>query len=55
MIAKGCEIAKGAIYKANLDMKGFHQEAMRVLLDSQLRCITKVEIAKGTVTSRTLK
>ena len=39
-----------AIYKANLDMKGFHQEAVRVvLLDSQLRCITKVEIAKGTV------
>ena len=29
-------------------MKGFHQEAMRVvLLDSQLRCITKVEIAKA--------
>ena len=39
-----------AIYKANLDMKGFHQEVVRVvLLDSQLRCITKVEIAKGTV------
>jgi DNA repair protein RadC len=39
-----------AIYKANLDMKGFHQEVVRVvLLDSQLRCITKAEIAKGTV------
>ena len=39
-----------AIYKANLDMKGFHQEVVRVvLLDSQLRCITKVEISKGTV------
>jgi DNA repair protein RadC len=39
-----------AIYKANLDMKGFHQEVVRVvLLDSQLRCITKVDIAKGTV------
>ena len=37
-------------YKANLDMKGFHQEVVRVvLLDSQLRCITKVEISKGTV------
>ena len=36
-----------AIYKANLDMKGFHQEVVRVvLLDSQLRCITKVEISK---------
>ena len=32
-----------AIYKANLDMKGFHQEVVRVvLLDSQLRCITKI-------------
>ena len=39
-----------AIYKANLDIKGFHQEVVRVvLLDSQLRCITKVEISKGTV------
>ena len=39
-----------AIYKANLDMKGFHQEVERVVLrDSQLRCITKVEISKGTV------
>ena len=38
------------IYKANLDMKGFSQEVVRVvLLDSQLRCITKVEISKGTV------
>ena len=37
-----------AFYKANLDMKGFHQEVVRVvLLDSQLRCITKVEISKG--------
>ena len=41
-----------AVYKANLDMKGFSQEVVRVvLLDSQLRCITKVEIAKGTVTA----
>ena len=32
-----------AIYKANLDMKGFHQEVVRVvLLDSQLRCVTGV-------------
>jgi DNA repair protein RadC len=39
-----------AIYKANLDMKGFHQGVVRVvLLDSQHRCITKVEISKGTV------
>jgi DNA repair protein RadC len=39
-----------AIYKANLDMKGFHQEVMRVvLLDSQLRCIRKLDIFKGTV------
>ena len=39
-----------AIYKANLDMKRFHQEVVRVvLLDCQLRCITKVEISKGTV------
>jgi DNA repair protein RadC len=39
-----------AIYKANLDMKGFSQEVVRVvLLDSQLRCITKVDIFKGTV------
>jgi DNA repair protein RadC len=31
-------------------MKGFHQEVVRVvLLDAQNRCITKVEIAKGTV------
>jgi DNA repair protein RadC len=38
-----------AIYKANLDMKGFHQEVMRVvLLDSQLRCITKLDVFKGT-------
>ena len=39
-----------AIYKANLYMKGFHQEVMRVvLLDSQLRCVTKLDIFKGTV------
>jgi DNA repair protein RadC len=39
-----------AIYKANLDMKAFHQEVVRVvLLDSQLRCITRAEISKGTV------
>ena len=39
-----------AIYRANLDMKRFHQEVVRVvLLDSQLRCITKVDIARGTV------
>jgi DNA repair protein RadC len=39
-----------AIYRANLDMKAFHQEVVRVLLlDSQHRCITKVEISKGTV------
>ena len=32
-----------AIYKANLDMKGLHQEVVRVvLLDGQNRCITKV-------------
>ena len=39
-----------AIYRANLDMKGFHQEVVRVvLLDTQNRCITKVDISKGTV------
>ena len=39
-----------AIYKANLDMKGFHQEVMRVvLLDGELRCITKLDIFTGTV------
>jgi DNA repair protein RadC len=39
-----------AIYRANLDMKGFHQEVVRVvLLDAQLRCIAKVDIARGTV------
>jgi DNA repair protein RadC len=39
-----------AVYKANLDMRGLHQEVVRVvLLDSQLRCITKVDISKGTV------
>jgi DNA repair protein RadC len=39
-----------AIYKANLDMKRFHQEVVRVvLLDTQHRCITKVDIARGTV------
>ena len=36
-----------AIYKANLDMKRFHQEVVRVvLLNSLLRCITKVEISR---------
>ena len=31
-------------------MKGFHQEVVRVvLLDSRLRCITKLDISKGTV------
>ena len=39
-----------AIYRANLDMKGFHQEVVRVvLLDAQNRCVTKVDISKGTV------
>ena len=39
-----------AIYKANLDMKRFHQEVVRVVfLDCQLRCITKVDISRGTV------
>jgi DNA repair protein RadC len=39
-----------AIYKANLDMKRFLQEVVRVvLLDGQLRCITKVDISRGTV------
>ena len=39
-----------AIYRANLEMRGLHQEVVRViLLDSQLRCITKVDISKGTV------
>jgi DNA repair protein RadC len=39
-----------AIYKANLEMRGLYQEVVRVvLLDSQLRCITKVDIFKGTV------
>jgi DNA repair protein RadC len=38
-----------AIYKANLDMKRLHQEVVRVvLLDGQLRCITKVDISRGT-------
>ena len=36
-----------AIYHANLDMKGFHQEVVRVvLLDAQLRCIARVDIAQ---------
>jgi DNA repair protein RadC len=31
-------------------MKGFHQEVVRVvLLDAQHRCITKVDISRGTV------
>jgi DNA repair protein RadC len=39
-----------AIYHANLDMQRFHQEVVRVvLLDAQHRCITRVDIAKGTV------
>jgi DNA repair protein RadC len=39
-----------AIYRANLDMKGFHQEVVRVvLLDAHNRCITKVDISRGTV------
>jgi DNA repair protein RadC len=39
-----------AIYRANLDMKRFYQEIVRVvLLDAQHRCITKVDISKGTV------
>ena len=39
-----------AIYRANLEMRGLHQEVVRVvLLDSQLRCITRVDISKGTV------
>ena len=39
-----------AIYRANLDMKGFHQEVVRVvLLDAQNRCITRADIARGTV------
>jgi hypothetical protein len=39
-----------AIYRANLDMKGFHQEVVRVvLLDTQNRCITKIDISRGTV------
>jgi DNA repair protein RadC len=39
-----------AIYKANLDMKAFHQEVVRVvLLDGQHRWITRVDIFKGTV------
>jgi DNA repair protein RadC len=36
-----------AIYRANLDMKGFHQEVVRVvLLDAKNRCITMVELAE---------
>ena len=39
-----------AIYRANLDMKGFQQEVVRVvLLDAQNRCVTKVDISKGIV------
>ena len=38
------------IYRANLDMKVFHQEVVRVvLLDALYRCITKVDISRGTV------
>src|SRR6202043_2131730 len=40
----------GAIRHANLDMKGFPQEVVPgVLLDAQPRCITRVDIARGTV------
>ena len=39
-----------AIYRANLDMQGFHQEVVRVvLLDARHHCITKVDVARGTV------
>ena len=38
-----------AIYRANLDMKGFHQEVVRVVLLDAHRCITKVDISRGTV------
>ena len=39
-----------AIYKANLEMKAFHLEVVRVvLLDSRLRCITRLDVSKGTV------
>jgi len=39
-----------AIYRANLDMKSFHQEVVRVvLLDAHNRCITRVDISRGTV------
>ncbi len=39
-----------AIYRANLDMKGFHQELVWVVLfDTRHRCITKVEVVRGTV------
>ena len=38
------------IYQANLDMKKFHQEVVRVVLvDAQNRCITTVDISRGTV------
>jgi DNA repair protein RadC len=40
----------GAIYRGNLDMAALRQEVVRVvLLDSQNRCIRKVDIFKGTV------
>jgi DNA repair protein RadC len=39
-----------AIFRANLDMKRFHQEVVRVVLvDAQHRYITKVDISRGTV------
>ncbi len=39
-----------AIYQANLDMKRFHQEVLRVvLLDVTCHCITKIDISRGTV------
>jgi DNA repair protein RadC len=38
------------IYQANVDIKKFHQEVARVVLvDAQNRCITKVDISRGTV------
>jgi len=39
-----------SIYRANLDMKKFHQEVLRVvLLDCKHHCITKIDTFKGTV------
>jgi DNA repair protein RadC len=48
--AKYRDIVDPIMQRANLDMKGFHQEVVRVvLLDTQHRCSTKLDIAKGTV------